>query len=133
MDEDKKKYLMIGIIVACLVLAGGITFMNMGGGGGSGGNRPIVMLCDSCGVDYEITSDEFREQMRQSSVGGDMMMMRGPMILPCRDCGETAAYRATRCPECQEAFVSGDAGDEKYLDKCPACGHSPTEQRMLNR
>ena len=31
MDADKKKPIMIGIIVVCLILAGGITYFRLGG------------------------------------------------------------------------------------------------------
>ena len=133
MDEDKKKLVMIIIAVVCIVLAVGITFFTTGGGGGGGGssNAAIPMLCDSCGVTYEIDRDEFREEMRK--LGPQMMMMRGPVVLQCKECGEQAAYRAMKCPECDEVFVLGDAGDEQYPDKCPACGHSDIETRTNNR
>jgi hypothetical protein len=131
MDEDKKKYLMIGIIVVCIGLAAGITYFNMGGSG-SGGARPVVMLCDSCQATYEISAEEFKQAMRDSGAGRNMMM-RGPMVLTCKECGQVAAYRATKCPECEEAFVMGDAGDDKYPDKCPACGYSAMEQRTQRK
>ena len=133
MDEDKKKYVMIGIIVACIALAAGITYFNMGGSGGSGRAPAVTMLCDSCEATYELTSDEFKQAVRDSGAGQNPMMMRGPMVLPCKECGEIAAYRATKCTECGEAFVTGDAGDDKYPDKCPSCGYSAIEQRMQRK
>ena len=130
MDEEKKKYAMIGLIVVCIALAAGITYVNMGGSGGTGKPRPVAMLCDSCEATYELTSEEFKQAIRDTGAGQNPMMMRGPMVLPCKKCGEIAAYRATTCPECNEIFVTGDAGDEKYPDKCPACGYSAVEQRV---
>ena len=44
--------------------------------------------------------------------------------------GEIAAYRATTCSKCNGIVVTGDAGDEKYPDKCPACGYSAVEERV---
>ena len=133
MDEEKKKYVMIGIIVACIALAAGITYFNMGGSGGSRGPSSIAMLCDSCGATYELTSEEFREQTRNSPMGRNPMMMAGPMILPCKECGEVAAYRAEKCTQCGEVFVRGDAGDEKYPDRCPGCGYSSYEARAQRK
>jgi len=132
MDEEKKKYLMIGVIVVCIALAAGITYFNMGGSGSGGRASPVVMLCNSCKATYEISTDEFKDAMRESSAGRDMMM-QGPVVLTCKECGEVAAYRATKCPECGEAFVMGDAGDDKYPDKCPGCGYSAIEQRMQRK
>ena len=135
MDEDKKKYVMIGVIVVCIALAAGITYFNMGGsGGGSGSSRPVTMLCDSCEATYELSSEEYKEAIRELGAGQNpMMMMRGPMVLTCKECGEIAAYKATKCPECGEAFVMGDAGDEKYPDRCPSCNYSAMEQRVQRR
>ena len=128
MDEDKKKLIMIVVAIGCIVLAVGITFFtSSGGGGGRGSNSDIPMLCDSCGAVYEIDREEFREEMRK--LGPQMMMMRGPVVLQCKECGEMAAYRAMKCPECDEVFVLGDAGDEQYPDRCPGCGHSDIESR----
>ena len=130
MDEEKKKYAMIGLIVVCIALAAGITYFNMGGSVTTNKARPVVILCDSCEATYELTSEEFKQAVRDSSAGRNPMMMRGPMVLSCKECGQIAAYRASTCPECNEIFVSGDAGDEKYPDKCPACGYSAVEERV---
>ena len=127
MDEDKKKIIMIAAAVGCVVLAVGITFFTSGGSSKSGSTGDIPMLCDSCGAVYEIDRDEFREEMRK--LGPQMMMMRGPVVLQCKECGEQAAYRAMKCPECDEVFVLGDAEDEQYQDRCPECGHSDIESR----
>ena len=67
--------------------------------------------------------------------GGPMGMMPG-MALPwgtyacpftCPTCGEKTCLRAKKCPECDEIFVPNP--NEKYSDKCPACGFSAFEQR----
>ena len=128
MDEDKKKLVMVVVAISCIVLAVGITFVtSRGPSSGGASNSDILMLCDSCGETYEITREEYREEMRK--LGPQMMMMRGPVILTCKQCGEVAAYRAMRCSECDEPFVLGDAGDEQYPDRCPECGHSDIESR----
>ena len=134
MDEDKKKLIMIITAVVCVALAITIMIINMGGGAGGGPSKSgkVHMLCDSCEATYTITSEEFSEQMRQTMAGRGMRM-RGPMVLTCKECGEYAAYRATKCPKCDEIFVPGDAEDEQYPDRCPACNHSPMEQRIQNK
>ena len=105
--------------------------MGGGGGGGPSRSREVHMLCDSCEATYTITSEEFNTQMRQTGPGA--MRMMGPVVLNCKECGEYAAYRAVKCPKCEEIFVLGDSGDETYSDRCPACDHSPAEQRRQGK
>ena len=135
MDEDKKKKIMIGFIVACLVLAGIVfTATNRGRGGTGRSNKPIQILCTECEAEYELTADEFREQMQGKMSEGGMPMMMGPMAGPitltCQECNEDAAVMAIKCPECEYVFVSGEAGLNDYPDRCPECDYSVIEERV---
>ncbi len=132
MDDEKKRKVMLGIVIASLVLAGAITaFTWEGGGGGSGKRGPMTLLCvnPECGVNFELTANEFKEEMmnnRQGPMGP--MMMRMP-VLTCPDCGEQSAYVAKVCPECDTVFVAAPTADD-YADRCPECDYSATEERV---
>lgn len=91
--------------------------------------RTVTMICDSCESTYELNGEEFKQAIKDSFAGRKpMTILRGPLLLPCKKCGEIAAQRAIKCRECGKAVVFGDAGDEKYPDKCPSCGYSRMEQ-----
>jgi hypothetical protein len=129
MDEDKRKKVMLALIIVCLVLAIGISVVtNMGGGGGSGSgsNAPVQMLCmnEACEADFELDSEEYRQQMMQ---GG--MMGPGPMAqMPCEcpECGEMSAFRAVKCKECEAVFLQ-DYTSGDFPDRCPECNYSDIE------
>ena len=130
MDEDKKKKVMLGLIILCLVLAVGITVMtNMGdGGSGSRSNEPVQMLCmnQECKMDFELSTEEYREQIIQ---GG--MMGPGPMAqMPteCPECGMRSAFRAVCCKKCEVVFMR-DYSSGDFPDRCPECDYSDIEVR----
>ena len=51
--------------------------------------------------------------------------------LTCPKCSERSVYRAMKCPECKEVFFRGDAGDQRFADRCPNpdCKYSRQEER----
>ncbi len=131
MDESKKKKIMIGIIIACLVLAGTMFIVTNIGGGTTGLNRPVQMLCTECEAGYEMTAGKFKEQMEEKMAeGGADPMTMGPTVRPialtCPECDEDAAFLAVKCPECEYIFVRGEAG-YGYPDTCPECEYSAIE------
>ena len=133
MEESKKKPIMIGVIVGCLVLAGVITVMTRSGGSGSTvqfEGQPMWVKCNNpdCGVEYEMDMKEYFDYIQEH--------MRGPVtpLLPCKQCGEESVYRAVKCPKCEHVFLYGaasDAGD--FFDRCPECGYSETEETRKQR
>ncbi len=130
MDEDKKKKVMLGLIILCLILAVGITVMNNMGGGGSGSrsNEPIQMLCmnQECKMDFELSSKEYSEQIMQGGMMGPGPMAQTP--IECPECSMRSAFRAVKCNECETIFMQ-DYTSEDFPDRCPKCDYSDIEVR----
>ena len=133
MDEEKKKIVMIVVAVTCIVLAVVITFVT-NEGGGRRATGPVHMLCvnPDCGVSFELSRDDYSEQLKANPP--DMMMpgmpgreMAGPPVFTCSECGEESAYVANKCPECEAFFIRGQAGDQRFPDRCPECDYSAME------
>ena len=128
---EKKKPIMIGIIVLCFVLAVAITIMTR-----SSGEEGILEAIDpglmiwvkcrnpDCGAVYEISLKEhaiFTSQNRDPETG----------IVPgmvCKECGDETVYRIEKCPKCGAAFERGSV-PEDFSDRCPECGYSAEEAR----
>ena len=130
MEQDKNKKVMLGLIILCLVLAIGITAVtNMGGSGsGSQSNKPVQMLCmnEECGMDFELSAEEYREQMMQGGMMGPGPMAQMP--IECPECGMQSAFRAVMCKECEAVFMQ-DYSSGDFPDRCPECGYSDIEAR----
>ena len=65
MDDDKKKKVQIGIVVACLILAGVIVFIttNKDGGGDSGSAGQLWLKCRNpkCAAEYQIDQKDYKD------------------------------------------------------------------------
>ena len=137
MEEQTKKKLSIIFVVIALIVAGIVISRTFSGGSGSGsggsGKDKMHLLCKSCG-EIEITRDEFREMMKNQPGGMMPMMMAGPMLLNCPECGQKSCAVATKCQECGSVFVSVPRpGSSVPPDKCPKCGYSAIEERRKER
>lgn len=129
MDEEKKKKVMLGLVIACIVLAVGITVVNnTGGGGGSRSNEPVQMLCmnEECEMDFELSTEEYREYMMQGGMMGPGPMAQSP--IECSECGMQSAFRAIMCKECEAIFMQ-DYSSGDFPDRCPECDYSDIEDR----
>ncbi len=129
MDEAKKKPVMIGIIVVCLVLAGIITAVTWEGGAGpTSPTGPLTLMCtnEDCGAVFELAREKLAE-----AVGPGMRMM-GPPVVACQECGQRTAYITRTCPKCEALFIPLPSTDG-YGDRCPECGFSPTEDRRSGK
>ncbi len=132
MDEEKKKKIMIGLIVGCLVLAGIVTFLT-NSGGGSKARADFQMLCvnPDCDQAYTMPREEFMSQMSETGISmnmgapGDMGQVPA---LTCPECSENSGYMAIKCQECERVFIE----DHREAGKCPECGYSRFEA-MRNR
>jgi len=127
MEESKKKPVMVGIVVGCLVLAGVITLITRSGGSGSTSQfkgQPMWVKCNNpdCGAEYEMDTKEYFDYVREHT--------RGPSIppLPCKQCGEESVFRAVKCEKCGHIFIYGASGAGDFGDRCPECGYSKTEE-----
>jgi len=81
----------------------------------------------ACATEYEMNLKEYLQQIEDSI---DPMACITPP-LPCKECGELAVYRATKCPKCNLVFELGAVPDDFY-DRCPECGYSKTENERAD-
>ena len=92
-DRDKKKIQIIVVVSALLlVIAITLVFNNPFGGSssGSGSRGPVQMSCGECNAQFQLTMDEFREQMLEKQARA-----MGQAAFVCTECGKEAAYRVT--------------------------------------
>ncbi len=127
------KPVMIGIAVACIVLALGITIIRSTGGNGGieGLERGTMMMVKcanpTCGVIYDIDEvdyflflEEYEDEMDEDEDVAPAM--------ECKECGKRSIYRAIKCKneKCGEIFFANSV-PESYEDTCPKCGFSEIE------
>ena len=133
MDEDKKKPLMIGLIVGSIVLAGVVTFMTRGPsseglkGIPEGKIQWVTCRNDKCGTNYEMQMREFYRQLEVIQKESKTMMMTVPALI-CEKCNEKSVYKAFKCLECEEIF-EGNIKRGDFADRCPKCGYSDIKIR----
>ncbi len=130
MDEDKKRIVMIVLVVGCLALAGGITFYQFGGGNaGPNPDRLIYLKClnKSCGEIKEMASKELYEGIDSEPYSP---MQVGPMRFDCPKCGKRSMFIAEKCPKCETVFVPNPRATRDYPDRClnPDCKYSAMEE-----
>ena len=128
MEENKKKVVMIGIIVVCLGLAIAIWQKTKGAGGAGAEGIPagemMWLKCEKCGATYQIEKREYYKYLEEHPG----LSLAGPVAIECKKCGERAARRAIKCPNCGEVFFYGSVPGD-FGDRCPKCGYSETEER----
>ena len=130
MEDSKKKKTMIIIVVACIALAGVITFMTQSGRDSGlkaleGQIQWVKCANPDCSAAYEMDKKEFHEYLR------DHINPANPMAtppLPCKECGKESIYKAVKCEKCGDIFFDGTVGANDYSDRCPKCGHSNNEE-----
>ena len=129
MDEAKKKPVMIGIIVVCLVAAVGISYFTRDNTTNpKGANNPRPFICTNCGADFELTPEEVKEEVMALGPAARMMQ-----VFDCPECSEKAAVPAYRCAKCEIVFAPSEAEDARYTDRCPECGYSAFEERASRK
>ncbi len=133
MDESKKP-LMIGVIVVCFVLAGGIFwYTNRGGGGGINeipSDEMQWMLCRNaaCNAAYQIPKRDFARHMQENF---RPMTNENPAMV-CRECGKKSVFQAVKCANCEKVFPYGTVPND-FADRCPECEFSATEDKRERR
>ncbi|MHC4155077.1 MAG: hypothetical protein ACYST6_09170 [Planctomycetota bacterium] len=137
MEESKKKPIMIGVIVGCVVVAGAITyFTRSGGSGGIPGefaDRYTWMACRNpdCGNSWEMNLKEYYEMVEQFRIENPGRM-ENPATT-CPKCNEPSGYEAVKCDKCESVFEKGTVVPRTFEDKCPKCGYSAIEERRKQR
>lgn len=134
MDEGQKKTVMIGVIVACIVIAGIITLASRGGGSGSVDDIPsdqmVWVKCTACQAEYQMGERDFYKQSQERLQPG----MMTPTPLTCKECGKDAIRLAVKCenPSCGAIFFEGSVPGD-FPDRCPKCKQSATEESRKRR
>ena len=121
MEDSKKKPIMIGVVVACLVLAGLITYTSRSGKTGLEAMKSGEMIwvkCSNpdCGAEYQVDKKDYLEHLQK----------RQP--LTCKECGQDSLSRAVKCEKCGLVFFMGASGFDDFQDRCPECGYSKIEE-----
>jgi hypothetical protein len=137
MEDSKKKPVMIGVIVVCLVIAAWVTFARRGGvGSGIKGipeGKMTWVKCNnpSCKAEYEMGEKQYYKAMEERF----NPMSRSQPALTCEKCGKDSAYQAFKCanPSCGAVFIRGVAGQNDFNDRCPKCKQSETEEIRRKR
>ena len=126
---------MIGLIVACLVAAGAITYFRTTGGREdlsvyAGEQVWLVCTNQSCGAQYEMDKQVYYETLKEKAKDSF-----GVPALECKDCGEESVFLAIKCEKCGKVFFEGDARiDGAFSDTCPDtdCGFSKRKEKRDN-
>ncbi len=136
MEEGKKKPIMIGVIVACLILAGAITYFRTVGGQEdfsvyAGEMIWVVCTNQDCNAQYSMDKQAFYEEVKKKGKG------YSKPVLTCKDCDEDSLYEAIKCEKCEAVFFEGAvSGEGIFGDTCPECGHSAfkaKQQRLFEK
>jgi hypothetical protein len=136
MEDSKKKPIMIGVIVVCLIIAGLITFARRGGGSGGLDDIPDDKMtwvkCNnsSCNAEYEMSEKQYFKAMEERF----NPMSRTAPPLTCEKCSKDSLFRACKCvnPTCGEVFFR-DSVPNDLFDRCPKCKQSETEEIRKQR
>ncbi len=126
MEEGRRKPVMIGVVVACLVLAVFIWIKFGSGGGGAGNIKSIPkdartrLLCRACSASWEMASRDYHKYIRDHITGAQTPP------LPCEECGEENSYKGVKCGKCDKIFLYGTMANT-FADQCPDCGYSQVE------
>ena len=135
MEDSKKKPIMIGVIVVCIIVAGLITFARRGGGGGIDAipdDKMTWVKCSNkdCNAEYEMSEKAYFKAMEERF----NPMARTSPPLTCEKCGKDSVYRAVKCanPACGAVFFR-DSVPNDHFDRCPECGQSETEEIRKKR
>ena len=138
MEDSKKKPVMIGVIVVCIIVAGLITLARRGGGDGGGINdipegKMTWVKCSnpSCNAEYEMSEKQYVKDMQERF--NPMSRTQTPLI--CEKCAKESLFQAVKCanPSCGIVFIKGIAGPGDHPDRCPKCKQSETEEIRRNR
>jgi len=136
MEDSKKKPIMIGVIVVCLIIAGLVTLARRGGGGEGldsiSDDAMTWVKCNnpSCKAEYEMGEKQYYKEIQDRF---NPMARTAPPIT-CEKCGKDSVFRALKCPNpsCGVVFFR-DSVPNDFFDRCPQCKQSATEESRKQR
>lgn len=127
MEDSKKKWIMIGILVVCAVAAVGVTIAtrSTGGSGLKSGMMMWVKCSDpQCGKSYEMDKKEYFDYVKDQQQKGVANVK-----LTCKECGKQTVMQAVKCEQCKAIFFYGAVRND-LGDRCPECGYSNTDKKV---
>ena len=129
MEQSKKKQIMIGVIVACIVLAVAVTLMRSSEKAGLDGVSDSVKVwvkCSNpeCNAEYQLGTKEYFKLVQANL---DPNSAARTPALTCQKCAKLSVYRASKCEKCGKIFFPGVAS-KQFQDKCSECGYSKIEE-----
>jgi hypothetical protein len=142
MTSDKRKLVMLGVVVVCFSLAVGITvYRRHKEGSGPTGiesikrGEMIWVKCDNeeCEAEYQMDKREYFEYLQDHPPTPEQfaaMMsdpnVRGATPLVCNKCKQESVFRGEKCDKCGIVFIRGTVRHD-FADRCPECDYSKTE------
>lgn len=137
MEDETKKKVMIGVIIACIACAVIVHLAFRKEETGIGTIDPekttwVKCMNPQCGVDYEMQLRKFHEEAEKAS---DPTSLATPP-LECKECGEQSIKKAVKCEKCGLVFLVGAASvSADFSDRCPNkdCGYSKQENDRKKR
>lgn len=128
MEEGKKKQILIGVVVICLVVAAVMAFSGGEPDGTSTSRfkgKQVWIKCanEECAAEYQMDKEQYFIALRENM---DPQVIGIPG-LPCKECDEPSIYRAIKCAKCEMVFFKGESGPGK-IDECPDCGYSESRE-----
>jgi len=124
---DKKKLIMVVVVIVCLGLAVAITFMrnsDKAGVASLDSSEKVWVKCNnpSCGAEYQISAREYFETTDKNRKDP----LRTPPLL-CQKCKQESIFLAKQCDKCKKIFFPSPAKGD-YPDRCTYCGYSRIEE-----
>lgn len=123
--DERKKPIMIGVIVVSLVGAGIVYYMTKPEG--SYLPSSYLMKCKECGAVYKVSREDYLDYVREHRDPGSDTL---PAMV-CEECDREDAFRAVKC-KCGEVFFYNLDPDD-YPDRCPECGFSKAEDKWKKK
>jgi predicted RNA-binding Zn-ribbon protein involved in translation (DUF1610 family) len=125
MEEGKKKTIMVAVIMACLVVAGIITYATRSGNSAgvdslkAGATTWMKCRNPKCENEWQMNTKDFFDYVEKHHKVGSMAVTP----VACPKCGEESGYRAEKCGKCGLVFEQGSVPND-FPDRCPKCGFS---------
>ena len=118
---------MVGVIVGCLVLAAGKTYVYYYPASRipkSFAEELTWVKCRNpeCEAEYQVTKKEYFQYQEKHY---DPRFPGAPPMV-CQQCREESVYRAVKCKNCGLVFEMGTISGD-YNDRCPKCDYSKLE------
>ncbi len=142
---NKKKLLMVVIIIVCFGLAAAITYKKdvdykketsrPAGIETIDPNELIWVKCTNpeCNAEYQTGKRAYFKYLQDNPPSPEEFaaLMQDPKKNPtpaliCKECQQETVYRAEKCDNCGHVFLRG-AVRHDFADRCTACGYSKTE------